>query len=130
DAVDESNLPNVLFHAEHLVNMIEGTEGEHFGDLNGNGNIENPGDGYGLLENGGQLGYVKGMQEHAALAAASPDATASIKLHAGHVAITGDNTRGRLITIRDRALEVSKVRRAADARENAQRILALAHQMI
>jgi plastocyanin len=34
------------------------------------------------------------------------------------------------VDIRDRALEVSKVRRAADARENAQRILALAHQMI
>jgi plastocyanin len=130
DAVDESNLPNVLFHAEHLVNMIEGKEGEHYGDLNGNGKVENPGDGYGLLENGSQLGYVKGMQDHAVLAFNSPDATDGIKLHAAHVQITGGNTRGRLVDIRDRALEVSKVRRAADARENAQRILALAHQMI
>ena len=130
DAVDESNLPNVLFHAEHLVNMIEGKEGEHYGDLNGNGKIENPGDGYGLLENGSQLGYLKGMHEHAMLAATSPDANDSIKLHAGHVQITAENTRVRLVDIRDRALEVSKVRRATDARENAQRILALAHQMI
>jgi plastocyanin len=130
EAVDESNLPNVLFHAEHLVNIIEGREGEHFGDLNGNSKVENPGDGYGLLDNGGQLGYVKGMQDHARLAAASLDATDGIKLHASHVQIAGDNTRGRLIDIRDRALEVSKVRRSADARENAQRILALAHQMI
>ena len=44
--------------------------------------------------------------------------------------ITGDNTQARLTDIRDRALQVSKVRRTADARENAQRILALAHQMI
>ena len=130
DAVDESNLPNVLFHAEHLVNMIEGKEGEHYGDLNGNGKIENPGDGYGLLENGSQLGYIKGTQDHAMLAANSPDATDAIKLHAGHVQITGENTRTRLMDIRDRALEVSKVRRAADARDNAQRILALGHQMI
>ena len=53
-----------------------------------------------------------------------------IKLHAGHVNVTGENTRGRLVSVRDRALEVAKVRRAADARENVQRILALAHQMI
>jgi plastocyanin len=130
DAVDESNLANVLFHAEHLVNMIEGKQGEHFGDLNGNGIIENPGDGFGLLENGSQAGYVKGLQETAQLAAAAPDATESIKLHAGHVVITGDNTRGRLTMIRDLALQVSKVRRAADAREHVQRILALSHQMI
>jgi plastocyanin len=130
DAVDESNLANVLFHAEHLVNMIEGNQGEHFGDLNGNGKIENPGDGFGLLENGDQAGYVKGIQDNALLAAAAPDATDAIRLHASHVQITGDNTRGRLIAIRDLALQVAKVRRAADARENVQKIVALSHQMI
>ena len=130
DAVDESNLANVLFHAEHLVNMIEGKNGEHFGDLNGNGKVENPGDGFGLLENGSQAGYVKGIQDTAQLAAAAPDATDAIKLHAGHVVITGDNTRNRVTAIRDLALQVSKVRRAADARENTQRILGLAHQLI
>ena len=130
DAVDESNLANVLFHAEHLVNMIEGKGGEHYGDLNGNGIVENPGDGFGLLENGSQAGYVTGIQNSAQMASTAPDATDSIRLHAAHVVITGDNTQGRLTDIRDRALQVSKVRRTADARENAQRILALAHQMI
>jgi plastocyanin len=130
DAVDESNLANVLFHAEHLVNMIEGQGGEHYGDLNGNGKIENPGDGFGLLENGDQAGYVKAISDNALMAAAAPDATDAIRLHAGHVQIAADNTRGRLTTIRDLALEVSKVRRAADARENTQKIVALAHQMI
>jgi plastocyanin len=130
DAVDESNLANVLFHTEHLVNMIEGNQGEHYGDLNGNGKIENPGDGFGLLENGDQAGYVKATQDSALLAAAAPDATDAIRLHASHVQICGDNTRIRLTQIRDLALEVSKVRRAADARENAQKILALSHQLI
>lgn len=130
EAVDESNLANVLFHAEHLVNMIEGKRGEHFADLSGNGIIENPGDGFGLLANGNQSGYVKGMQDSAQTAAAAPDATESIKVHAGHVVIAGDNTRDRLTQIRDLALQVSKVRRAADARDNVQRILALSHQMI
>jgi plastocyanin len=130
DAVDESNIANVLFHAEHLVNMIEGKDGEHFGDLNGNGKIDNPGDGFGLLENGEQAGYVKGLQDAALQAAAAPDATEAIQLHASHVQIAGDNTRGRLIQIRDLALQVSKVRRAADARDNVQRIVALSHQLI
>jgi plastocyanin len=130
DAVDESNLANVLFHAEHLVNMIEGNQGEHYGDLNGNGKIENPGDGFGLLENGDQAGYVKATQDAALQAAAAPDATDAVRLHASHVQICGDNTRIRLTQIRDLALEVSKVRRGADARQNVQKILALSHQMI
>ena len=130
DAVDEGNLANVHFHAEHLVNIIEGSQGEHFGDLDGNGRIDNPGDGFGLLEGGDQPGYVKGMQDHAALAAAAPDATDAIKVHAGHVQIAGDNTRQRLSQIRDRALQIATVRRAADAREDVQRVLALAQQTI
>ncbi len=130
DAVSESNLANLQFHAEHLVNIIEGEQGEHYGDLNGNGKIENPGDGFGLLQNGAQDGYVRGMSDHAGLAASAVDATDGIKLHAGHVQIAGENTRIRLSEIRDIALQVGKARRTADAADSVQRILALAQQTI
>jgi plastocyanin len=130
DAVNESNLANLHFHAEHLVNIIEGKQGQHYGDLNGNGKVENPGDGFGLLQNSDQAGYIKGMSDDAGLAAGSADATEGIKLHATHVQIAGENTRVRLNELRDIALEVGKAGRTADARDSVLHILALAQQTI
>lgn len=130
EAQDEGNLPNEKLHAEHLVNLIEGSKGEHYGDLNGNGKVENPGDGYGVLPNGPQDGYVKGMRDHAQLAAKAADATDEIKLHAGHVQIAGDNTEVRSSEIRDRALGLLKARTVADTRSDVQKVLALAQQTI
>jgi plastocyanin len=130
EAMDEGNLPLEKLHAEHLINLIEGASGEHFGDLNGNGKVDNPGDGYGVLEGGDKDGYVTGMREHAKLAASAADATDEIKLHAGHVQVTGENTRTRTSEIRDRALEILKARNVASTRLDAQKTLSLAHQTI
>lgn len=49
DAVQRKNLATAKRHAEHLVNLIEGRNGLHYGDVDGNGVIEDPGDGTGLL---------------------------------------------------------------------------------
>ncbi len=129
EAQAEGNLANEKLHAEHLVNLIEGQEGEHYGDLNGNGKVDNPGDGYGILPNGGN-GYVAGLRDHAKLAASAPDTTAEIKVHAGHVQIAGDNTQVRTSEIRDRALGLLEARKAADTRSDVQKVLALAQQTI
>jgi plastocyanin len=130
EAMDEGNLPLEKLHAEHMVNLIEGREGEHFGDLNGNGKVDNPGDGYGVLQNGAQDGYVKGMRDHAQLAATADDATDEIKLHAGHVRIAGDNTGKRTAELRDRALNILMTRSVAETRTDVQKILNLAHQTV
>jgi plastocyanin len=130
EAQDEGNLANEKLHAEHLVNLIEGQQGEHYGDLNGNGKIDNPGDGFGVLQNGAQDGYAKGMRDHAELAAKTADATEEIKLHAGHVHIAGDNTQVRTGEIRDRALGLLEARSVADTRSDVQKVLALAQQTI
>jgi len=36
-------------HLEHVINIFEGQTGPRFGDHDGNGNAENPGDGFGVL---------------------------------------------------------------------------------
>jgi plastocyanin/uncharacterized membrane protein YozB (DUF420 family) len=48
-AANLGNLPTVKRHAEHLINLIEGSKGLHYGDLDTNGNLEDPGDSTGLL---------------------------------------------------------------------------------
>jgi plastocyanin len=130
DAMTDKDLPFEKLHAEHIVNLIEGSQGDHYGDLNGNGKVENPGDGYGLLANGDQAGYIKGVRDHALLAAGSPDATDDIRLHAGHVDIAGENTRVRVAELRDRARALLGVRSVAESTGDVQRILTLAQQTI
>jgi plastocyanin/uncharacterized membrane protein YozB (DUF420 family) len=49
DAANRGNFATVKRHAEHLVNLIEGAHGLHYGDLDADGVIEDPGDGTGLL---------------------------------------------------------------------------------
>jgi hypothetical protein len=46
-ARDEGNLANVRFHGEHMVNI---TQGRPLRDVDGNGDLSNPGDGLGLID--------------------------------------------------------------------------------
>jgi plastocyanin/uncharacterized membrane protein YozB (DUF420 family) len=49
DATARDNVSSVKRHAEHLINLIEGKEGLHYGDNDTDGHLEDPGDGIGLL---------------------------------------------------------------------------------
>jgi plastocyanin len=130
DAFDQESLALERLHGEHIVNLIEGSKGPHYGDLDGDGRVDNPGDGFGVLPNGPQSGYVQGLIDHAGFAAQTPDATDLIKQHAASVAVCGENTRARVTEIRDRALKIFQARGAADPKEDVLRILALAQQTV
>jgi plastocyanin len=130
DSQAADNWAGVKLHAEHVVNIIEGDKGPNFGDLDKDGKVTNPGDGYGLLQGGERLGYLQGSKDHAELAAVANDATDAIKLHAGHVAVTVDNVKGWVTTIRDKALEIQKSSGARDTEKLVQEILALSNQSL
>ena len=49
EAAARNNLGTVKRHAEHVVNLLEGKAGQHYGDLDRDGVLEDPGDGTGLL---------------------------------------------------------------------------------
>ncbi|MDQ5853810.1 MAG: hypothetical protein M3380_17435, partial [Chloroflexota bacterium] len=114
--------------AEQLVNIIEGAHGTHFGDLNGDGERQNPGDGFGLLQNDLQLGYIEGLREQAQHALDAADATDEVKLHVGHVRVAGENVRVRLTGIRNHALHVVQASNMAATQPDLRTILALAEQ--
>lgn len=48
-ALHRGSLPAARRHAEHLINLIEGKNGPDYGDADGNGIVEDPGDGTGAL---------------------------------------------------------------------------------
>ncbi len=47
--INGGTLRELRRHAEHVVNLVEGASGEHFGDLDGDGVSQNPGDDIGVL---------------------------------------------------------------------------------
>jgi hypothetical protein len=85
-AFETGNEADLLLQAERILNLIVGKQSNtEYKDWNTNGIIDDPGDGYGLLLNGNQLGYVQGTYAHADLALTSPDATANMLTHGEHV---------------------------------------------
>jgi hypothetical protein len=48
DALTAGDLRGAKVHAEHVINIAGGQDNPDFGDGNGNGQVENPGDGFGV----------------------------------------------------------------------------------
>jgi hypothetical protein len=86
--------------------MIVGAQSSDYKDWDKNGNTDEPSDGFGLLLNGSQTGYIEGTISHSELAASAPDATANIKLHSEHVIISARNAEGWAIQLRDVAKRI------------------------
>ena len=98
EAGDESAFD---LHAEGMLNMILGSQSEDHKDWNGDGAVDDPGDGYGLLLNGENLGYIQGTFTHANLALTSEGATPNILTHGGHVKDCAANLDGWTVELRD-----------------------------
>ncbi|NOZ71586.1 MAG: hypothetical protein GXP38_06690, partial [Chloroflexi bacterium] len=100
---DQDNLDEAKRHTEHTINIMVGEDSPLFKDWNGDGNIQNPGDGFGILAGSEDLngdgrvnvGYAKGTHDHIKNAANSPDATDNIKARAQQVKAATYNIMGR-----------------------------------
>lgn len=129
-ALEAGDLADVRRRAEQLINAIEGAQGQHYGDGDGNGQVSNPGDGFGLLENGQQIGYLKGVTEHAALAAAAPGASEASKSYAAAIKTTGEVVRELVTEVRDHALNILEAPSADQAEADVAAIRRLARRAL
>ena len=78
-AAARGSLPAMKRHAEHLLNLLEGSKGTDYGDGDRNGAVEDPGDGFGYAV------YAAQAALHAQAMASAPDATAAIKQRAAEM---------------------------------------------
>ena len=99
-ATEASNLAGVQQHIEHVVNIIEGMEGSNAGDLNGDGETQNPGDGFGVLN------YAAGAGSQAGMVAADGGMMA---MYAGEVMESASQTAMWAGDARDLALQAMGV---------------------
>ena len=98
EARDEAGLD---LHTERMLNVILGSQSEEYKDWNGDGAVDDPGDGYGLLLNGENVGYIQGTFTHANLSLTSPNATQNMLTHGTHVKDCATNLDGWTAQLRD-----------------------------
>jgi serine/threonine protein kinase len=105
-AFEAGNDAEVTLQAERMLNMIVGSLSEDYRDWNGNGSTDDPGDGYGLLLNGENLGYIQGTFSHADLALTSPNATQNMITHGNHVKVSAENISNWTAELRTELIDI------------------------
>jgi len=131
DAFNAGDSPGVRANAEAIVNLIVGKEDlDFYNDWDSDGSINDPGDGYGLLINGGQAGYLDGMIHHASYSADAPGATSEIEMHASHVEICTQNLETWAPELRDLALKIARASENQDVESDLRKAITLANQML
>lgn len=107
DAYARGDRAAVKSNAEAVINLIVGKKDpQNYLDWDKDGKLNDPSDGYGLLINGDQAGYLDGMVHHSSYAAAANDAPDSIKMHAQHVEICVQNMENWAPELRDIAIRI------------------------
>jgi hypothetical protein len=91
EAYDKKDAAGVRKNAEAISNLLIGSQGKGYGDLDSDGAVNEIGDGYGLLLNGENLGYIEGTLKHAQLAMQMTDASTNIEIHGEHVILSAKN---------------------------------------
>ncbi|MFL7868955.1 MAG: serine/threonine protein kinase, partial [Anaerolineales bacterium] len=130
-AFETGDRPGINSNAETIVNLIVGKEDlEYYNDWDGDGQINDPGDGYGLLINGDQAGYLDGMIHHASYSAEAPNATSDIQMHATHVEICTQNLETWAPELRDLALNIARAPENQNVESDLRKAVALANQML
>jgi len=128
DAGDEAG---ARFNAEIIVNLIAGNqEASTYGDWDGDGAVSDTGDGYGLLLNGEQAGYIFGTISHAGYAAEAGDSTPDIRLHADHVIVSMQNVEAWAPELRDTAIRIAQAPFDETMRADISVAVALANQIL
>jgi serine/threonine protein kinase len=129
-AFETGNEPDLLLQAERMLNLIVGRQSSpDYKDWNLNGAIDDPSDGYGLLLNGEQLGYIQGTFTHADLARTSPDATQNMLIHGEHVQIAVQNVERWTAELRTHLIAILENPSNPDREALIRQAVALANQI-
>ena len=128
-AFESKDNSGVQLQAEKILNTIVGKQSADYKDWNKNGNIDDPSDGYGLLLNGSNLGYIQGTFTHANLSMTSADATPNMLLHGEHVKISMTNVSDWTSQLHDLLIAILQASTGSDIEGKVRQAVALASQI-
>jgi serine/threonine-protein kinase len=119
----------VRSRAEQMLNLIVGNQSPDHKDWNGDGTVDNPSDGFGLLLNGDNEGYIQGTFTHANLSGTSADATENMLVHGEHVKIAAQNVGEWTPQLRDTLISILQTPAGTDLEALVRQAVALANQI-
>ena len=117
-------------NAEAIVNLVVGNQDASYVDWDSNGTVNDPGDGYGLLVNGDQTGYVGGVHHHSSYSAEAEDSSPNIRLHNEHVEVSIHNIEEWAIELRDTTKRILQAPEGANIEADVRTAVALANQIL
>ena len=128
-AFETGNEADMLLQAERMLNLIVGNKSTDYKDWNVSGAIDDSSDGYGLLLNGEQLGYIQGTYSHANLALTSADATQNMLTHGEHVKFSAENVGNWTAQLRSQLIAILENPSNPDREALIRQAVAMANQI-
>jgi hypothetical protein len=116
--------------AESILHLLVGDQSADYKDWNDDGQIAEAGDGYGLMHNGENFGYIQAVYAHSDYATATQDATQYMIVHGERVKICAQNLQQWAPQLRDLVLAVLTAPAGSDLEPLIDAISELADQML
>jgi serine/threonine protein kinase len=129
ESYQSGNEALVRSQAEGMVNVIVGVQSPDHKDWDNNGTLNNPGDGFGLLLNGDNEGYIQGTFTHANLSLTSPDASENMRIHGEHVKVAAANVAKWTPTLRDQLILIHQTPFGPEMEGMVRNAVALSNQI-
>jgi hypothetical protein len=116
--------------AETILNALVGVNSPDYEDWDGDGEITSSGDGYGLMTNGEQAGYIQAVISEAEAAAATADATQEMIVHGEHVQICASDLQEWAPELADLMRNILASDSGAEMERSIRAAVTLAYQML
>jgi hypothetical protein len=124
------NEAGVRENAESIINILVGDKSTEHKDWNGDGQVTDPGDGYGFFLNGNNLGYFQAVYSYADYAINSPGASRNMVVNGEDVKVCSENLAGWAPELRNHISTILNTANLSEIAPEIQRSAELAHQML
>jgi hypothetical protein len=117
-------------NAESIMNLLVGNQSPDHKDWNGDGQITDPGDGYGFLLNGNNLGYTQAVYSYADYAVNSPGASQNMIVNGKNVKDCSENLARWMPELRQQISTILNAAALSEMAQGIQRSAELANQIL
>ncbi len=129
-AADNGNSGHVLLNAEAIQNMVVGDQSSNHKDWNNDGTVDDPSDGFGLLLNGRNAGYLRSAFDEASAAVSSPEASEPMMTYGNGLKNSVQNLAAWTPQLQDLITAILTAPQGADIKSKVAQVVVLTNQML
>jgi serine/threonine protein kinase len=127
---ENGNEASTRQNAESIMNLLVGDQSPDHKDWNGDGQITDPGDGYGFLLNGNHLGYIQAVYSYADYAVNSPGASQNMIVNGKNLKDCSENLARWTPELRQQISSILNAAAVSEMAHGIQRSAELANQIL